>query len=369
MNKEYQICTKCIMDTTDPNIVFDEKGECNHCKAYRNAQRFLHTEKELAEEVKKIKASSKGKYDCVLGISGGVDSCMAAYTAKRMGLNPLAIHLDTGWDTEIAKENAKKVLGKLGIDLYTCKIDYEEFKDLQMAFLKASVSNIDYPSDHAIVAMFYQQALKNKVKYIIIGTNVKTEFIEPDEWGYISWDLKHLRAIHKRFGRIKKLKTFPTISLWQFVYYSLIKKIQRFSILNYIDYNKKEAKEFLNKEFGWQDYGAKHCESIYTRFVMGYFWPRKFGFDRNRGWMSTLVLSGQKTRDEALAELEKGFYSSEKEMNDENNYIMKELGLTHEEFEKIMKAPPKSHKEYPNNSIFFEKLVFIFSFVKRLIVR
>lgn len=355
-NRKYQICKKCIMDTSDPKITFDENGICSHCKDYENQNQYLFSEKELEKVVEKIKKSGEGKkYDCVMGVSGGVDSCMSAYYAKKYGLRPLAVHIDNGWNSEISQSNIERTLRKLGIDLYTHVIDWEEFKDLQISFLKASVANIDYPYDHAITAMLFNKAGEMGLKYIIYGTNIKTEFIMPREWGYNSWDLRHLKSIYKRFGENKEIKTLPTIPLWKLIYFSLFEKIRIFRILDFVNYNKKESKEFLKKEFGWQDYGAKHCESIYTKFFIGWVLPKKFGFNRNRAWLSTLILSGQLTREEALIELEDGFFSSQGEMEESKSYVIKKLGLTEEEFEKIMDTPVKNHREYPNNAFFLDR--------------
>lgn len=367
---KYQICKRCIMDTSDPGISFDKNGVCNHCKDYDSQNQYLYSEKELKKIIEKIKKDGQGKkYDCVMGVSGGVDSCMSAYLAKKYGLNPLAVHVDNGWNSEVSQNNIERTLKKLGIDLYTHVIDWEEFKDIQIAFLKASVANIDYPYDHAITALLYNKAEEMGLKYIIYGTNIKTEFIMPREWGYNSWDLKHLKAIYGKFGKIKTIKTLPTISLWKLFYYSFFKGIRIFRILDYIDYNKKESKEFLKHEFEWKDYGGKHCESIYTRFFVGYVLPQKFGFDRNRAWLSTLVLSGQITREEALEELRRGFYETEKEMNDDKEYVIKKLGLTDDEFNQIMNLPVKSYRDYPNNSIFLNRAGISIKLVRKILRR
>ena len=367
MVKKYQICARCLMDTSDPAITFDENGVCNHCHLYDKQKQYLFSEEKLKDVAKKIKQSAKGKkYDCVIGLSGGVDSCMSAYLAKKAGLNPLAVHIDNGWNSELSQGNIERTLKKLNIDLYTHVIDWEEFKDIQKSFLKSSVANIDYPYDHAILALLFNKAAELGLKYVIYGTNIKTEFIMPREWGYNSWDLRHLTAIQKRFGA-KKIKTLPTISLFKIIYYSLVKRIRIFRILDYIEYNKKEAKGFLKKEFEWQDYGGKHCESIYTRFFVGYFLPRKFGFDRNRAWMSTLILSGQLTREEALKELEAGFYSSEDEAEKDKDYVIKKLGLSKEEFADIMKSPVKSYRDYPNFSIFLNRSGIFISLARRIL--
>ena len=367
MEREYQICTRCLMDTSDPEISFDENGVCNHCHQYDYQKQYLFSEDKLKEVVEKIKKSSKSKqYDCIIGVSGGVDSCMSAYLAKKAGLNPLAVHVDNGWNSETSQSNIENTLRMLDIDLFTHVIDWEEFKDIQKSFLKASVPNIDYPYDHAIVATLFKKAAELGVKYIIFGTNITTEFIMPRLWGYNSWDYKHLKAIHKKYGK-KPIKTSPTISLWKLGYYSFVKKIRIFRILDYIKYNKMESKAFLKKEFDWKDYGAKHCESIYTRFFIGYFLQKKFGVDRNRAWMSTLILSGQKTREEALHELAEGFYSSKKDMDEEKCYVIKKLCLKNEEFNQIMASPAKQHTDYPNNSIFLDRSGFFVRMARKIL--
>jgi N-acetyl sugar amidotransferase len=367
MEKDYQVCTRCIMDTSDPEIIFDENGVCNHCKLYDSQAQYIFTEDKLKEVVAKIKKQSSGKeYDCLIGLSGGVDSCMSAYLAKKAGLNPLAVHIDNGWNSEVSQSNLERTLKKLDIDLFTHVIDWEEFKDLQRSFLYASVPNIDYPYDHAILALLFNKAAELGLQYIIFGTNITTEFIMPRAWGYNSWDSKHLRAIHNRFGKLN-IDTSPTISLWNLGYYSALKKIRIFRILDYVNYNKKEAKEFLKKEFCWKDYGGKHCESVYTRFFIGYVLPKKFGFDRNRAWMSTLILSGQMTRDEALNELAKGFYSSNKELEDEKDYVIKKLEISTEEFERIMSLPVRRHTDYPNNSLFLDRSGYFVRFARKFL--
>lgn len=352
----YQVCTRCIMDISDPEIVFDSQGVCNHCRDFDEQKIYLFDEDKLQSVAKRIKASTNknADYDCIIGVSGGVDSCMAVYHAKRVGLNPLAVHVDNGWNTTESQSNIENVLSALKVDLYTHVINWEEFKDIQKSFLKASVPNIDYPYDHAILAVVYNFAASKGLKYIIFGANVRTEFIMPRAWGYNSWDLKHLRSIHKRFGKVK-IKTLPTISLFKIFYYSFFKGIRNLRILDYIDYDKEASKEFLKKEFGWKDYGAKHAESIYTKFFVGYYLKEKFGFDRNRAWMSALILSDQKSREEAEKELKQGFYKNEREMNIDIDYVINKLDLSRDEFTNLMKLPKKDHREYPNNAFFLDR--------------
>ncbi len=360
MMKKYQICTRCIMDTTDPDIQFDENGMCNHCKNYyvriaNEVQSGKEGKSRLDEISAKIKAHGHGKkYDCVTGVSGGVDSTMVVYTLKKLGLRPLVVHFDNGWNTELANENVKRMLDILNIDLHTTVINWEEFKDLQLSFLKAGVPNCEIPTDHAINALLFNTAAKHKIKYIIGGGNVATEGILPQSWGYHDQDLKHLQAIHKRFGKIP-LKTLPKLSLIRFLYYIFVQKIRIIPILNYIDYKKSEAMKIIQKEFGWRYYGSKHYESIYTRFFQGYILPRRFGYDKRRAHLSCLICSRDISRKGALTEMEKDPYA-DNNLDEDTALVLKKLGLNEQEFERLMKVPVKLHSAYPSNAFVFDGL-------------
>lgn len=358
--KKYRICPRCIMDTTDPGIQFDEKGICNHCKHYyvRVANEIYSGEEgkhRLDEIAAKIKAHGHGKrYDCIIGVSGGVDSTMVAYTVKKLGLRPLAVHFDNAWNSELANENVKRMLDILNIDLQTTVVDWEEFKDLQLAFLKSSVPNAEIPTDHAINALLFNTAAKYKIKYIISGGNVATEGILPRSWGYYYQDLRHLQAIHKHFGKVPQ-KTLPKLSLTRFLYYVLILKIRIIPILNYIDYKKSEVVKILQKELGWRYYGTKHYESIYTRFFQGYILPEKFGFDKRRAHLSSLICSGELTREDALAEMEKDPYA-DNNLDEDKALVIKKFGLTEQEFDKLMKLPVKAYSDYPSDAFILDGL-------------
>ena len=374
MKRNYQICNRCIMDTSDLDITFDEKGICNYCLFYdqvlKNQLRNNEEgQKELKDFIEKVKEEGKNKeYDCIIGVSGGVDSSTTAYLVKKMGLRPLAVHLDNGWDTELAVSNIEKLLKKLDIDLYTWVLDWEEFKDLQLSFLKASVANCEIPTDHAINAVLCKIALEKKIPYIIKGGNIATESILPASWGYNARDLKHLIAVHKKFGKVP-LKKFPTFSPWKLAWHLLRKNLVYFPILNYVNYNKQEAKAFLEKEFGWRDYGGKHYESIYTRFFQGYYLPRKFGFDKRMAHLSSLILNGQMSREEALKEMEKHPYPDTKLALEDRDYIIKKFGLTEKEFQNIMNSPPKSYKAYPNDEFFIKHFSSLYRVLKMLLVK
>ena len=352
MKRVYQICTRCIMDTTDPNIQFDENGVCNHCRGYdkKVKQRLFWGEagqQKLNKLVNEIKAKGKNKkYDCIIGVSGGVDSTLVAYTVKKLGLRPLAVHVDNGWDSELAVSNIGKALEKLDIDLCTCVVDWEEFKDMQLSFLRASVPDAEIPTDHALIAILYQVAAKEGVQFYICGYNITTEGILPSAWSYGHRDWKYIKGVHKKFGKLK-LRSFAHCSLFGFLYNIFAKRIKTIRILNYMTYNKKDATEIIKKDLGWESYGAKHHESIYTRFLQTYILPRKFNIDKRRAHLSTLICSGQITREKALKEIEHEPYPSEEMMKNDKKYVLEKLGLTEVEFEEIMSFPIKTFRDYP----------------------
>ena len=338
------------MDTTDPDIIFDAQGVCNHCHDHdRLMKQKVVTGKEgeeyLHKLVEQMKHDGRGKpYDCLIGVSGGVDSTYVAYLVKKMGLRPLAVHMDNGWDSELAVKNIEETLKRLGIDLHTEVLDWEEFKGLQVAFLKASTPDSEIPSDHAIWAVLGDLADKLKVKYIVSGFNVRTETHLPRAWSQGHFDWKYIRSVFQQFGR-GRLKTFPHIGF--FTYYRRLLMHRRVDILNYIDFNKTEAMKILEGELGWRYYGGKHYESIYTRFYQGYILPMKFGYDKRRSHLSSLICSGEITREAALKELDKPTYQPSMQEED-REYVVKKLGLTDEEFESILNAPKKSFWDYPS---------------------
>jgi N-acetyl sugar amidotransferase len=347
------------MDTSDPDIEFDENGVCNHCRAYDKMVKgrvFTGDEgKRRLEQISaKIKKDGAGKkYDCVIGVSGGVDSTFVAYKVKQLGLRPLAVHLDNGWDSELAVNNIHKALKTLDIDLHTHVIDWEEFKDLQLAFLRASTPDSEIPTDHAIVSLLYQMAEKIGVKYIIIGRNVRTETHIAPAWSMGHFDWKYIESVHSQFGHVP-LKTFPHRNRRQELYYR--EKQQWVNILDYVDYVKKDAIKILEQELGWQYYGGKHFESIYTRFFQGYILPRKFGYDKRRGHFSSLICSGEMTREQALEALKEPPYPLEMQEAD-REYVIKKFGITEEEFERIMNLPKKTIYDYPSYTLDDRRLV------------
>lgn len=351
--KNIQICSRCVMDSTANEITFDENGICNYCHYYDNNlinEIFSNRggEKKIEKLIQKIKKSGKKrKYDCLIGVSGGVDSSFVAYLVKKVyGLRPLAVHLDNGWNSELAVANVEQVLKKLDIDLYTYVLDWNEFRDIQVSFLKSGISNIEIPTDHAIWAILIKTAAKFKIPYIIAGNNVVTESIMPDSWLYGSKDSRLIKAIHRRYGTTP-MKTYPRLLISDYVYYLLIKGIRWVPLLNYINYVKSEAKNILENEIGWRDYGGKHYESIFTRFFHSYYLPNKFGYDLRKSYLSALICSGQLSRDKAIDELKCPPANSDILDND-REYVIKKLGLTIQEFNEILNSKNRSFKDYSN---------------------
>ncbi len=350
----YRICTQTIMDTTaDPDIRFDENGVSNYVDYYKKliSQRVPTPDvapKKLKDIIDKIKSAGKGKeYDCIIGVSGGVDSTYVAYLVKEMGLRPLSVHFDNGWNSELAVSNIEKVLKLLHIDLYTYVVDWDEYKDLQLSFLKASTPDGEIPTDHAIYALLFQMANKYGIKYIIKGQNIKTEGILAPSWAQGHLDWKYIRSVQKLFGT-KKLKSFPHLSLFKVFYFLGIKQIKAIAILDYTDYNKKTAMDVLQNKLGWIYYGGKHYESVYTRFFQGYILPKKFHIDKRRGHLSTLICSGEITREEALEEIKKDPYPNEELKKQDIEFAAKKLGISSDDFNNIMTSPIRSINDYPN---------------------
>jgi N-acetyl sugar amidotransferase len=372
--KEVNICSKCVMDTSVPDIYFDENGVCNFCTDYdHRITKDLYTGDEarnrLESLVKKIKKrGERNDYDCLIGVSGGVDSTYVAYLVKKVyGLRPLAIHLDNGWNSELSVANVEQVLKRLDIDLFTEVLDWEEFRDIQISFLKSGISNIEIPTDHAIWATLIKTAAKKKIKYIIAGNNIVTESIMPDSWLYGSKDSKLIRGIHKKFGKVK-MKSFPYLTLLNFVDYLLIRGIKWVPILNYVEYVKNDVKQFLIEELDWRDYGGKHYESIFTRFFHAYYLPEKFGIDLRKSYLSALISSGQITRLEALAELSNP-PAPKNQVDQDKEYVIKKLGLSEQILQDIINKPNKTFRDYPNSDKFWQKFSSIVRLARQRIIK
>lgn len=361
----YQQCLRCVMDTSDPEITFDNRGYCNHCTDYFENVKLSYQgegiDKPFADLIKKIKHTSRHKkYDCLLGISGGADSCYTAYLLKKWGLRVLLVHMDNGWDSELSVINIKKVIEKLGFDYQSYVLDWEEFRDLQLSFLKASVVEVETPTDVAIPGSLHEVADKYGIKYIMWGGNVATEGILPHMWHYDAKDTVYLKAIQKQFGKLT-LKNFPLFGYWKEIYYKFVKRIHIVYPLDHIHYSKQMAVKLLKDEFDWKEHGGKHYESKFTEFVHSYLLPVKFNLDYRRATLSTQICAGEVSREDALAQLKSIAYNPDK-LKADIEYICKKLNISVVYFESILNALPKTYRDYPNNE---RKLRFIYTTYKR----
>lgn len=374
MNKNlhhYQRCSKCIMDTTDPAITFDEKGVCNHCRTFEEviSKGYFPNEegrKKLDSLLNKIKSDGKGKeYDCIIGLSGGVDSCYLALKVKEWSLRPLVVHIDTGWNSELAVANINKVIDFCGYELFTHVVDWEEMRDLQVAFLRSGVSNQDVPQDHAIFATIYHFAVENNIKYILTGGNISTEGVFPAAWQGNAMDAINLRAIHKKFGE-RNLKSYKTISLFEYYFwYPFVKKMRTVRPLNFMKYDKKLAIEEMEQKIGWRNYGRKHGESIFTKLFQNYYQPEKFGYDKRLPHLSSLIVTGQLTREEALEQLKTPLYQAD-ELENDISYFCRKLNLTRDEFDRFISDPPHHYTDFANSDSRIETLRKIQKFAERI---
>lgn len=354
--RPYQICTKTIMDTTDPNIIFNEKGESDYYTNFKeNIEPNWHTDQrgyeELMKIADKIKKTSKNKdFDCIIGLSGGLDSSYAAYVAKEiMGLRPLIFHVDAGWNTDKAVGNIEKLVNGLNLDLYTEVINWEEMKDLQVAFLKSQIADQDLPQDYAFFSGLYKFAKKNKINYVLTGGNYSTECCrEPEEWGgFLGIDLRLVKDIHGKFGK-RPLKTFPLVDILSYkIYYKYILGMEVFKPLNLVPYVKVDAEKLLFEKFGWESFQHKHHESRFTRFYEDFWLPRKFGYEKRKAHFSSLILTGQMTREEALERVSKPELSEDFLMK-EFEYVANKLDLTKEQLQEIFEGENKTYKNYNN---------------------
>lgn len=349
------------MDETVPDIVFYPDGRCSLCRNYdEHRVKELHSDTEGTERLERLiedmkRAGKSAPYDCLIGVSGGVDSSYVAYlVARRFGLRAIAVHLDNGWNTELSVDNVERIVKALNIDLSTHVLDWREFRDIQIAFLRSSISNIEIPTDHAIWAVLVKTAAKMGIKYIVAGNNVVTESIMPESWLYGSKDYRLIRSIHRQFGRMP-MKTFPHLTTFDYAYYLLLRGIRWVPLLNYVTYVKADAKRVLMDDLGWRDYGGKHYESVITRFFHAYYLPKKFGFDLRKSYNSALVCSGQITRVEALHDLAQPPAPPEL-MEQDRAYVSKKLGLSEGELDAILAAPNKTFADYPNTDALWRRL-------------
>lgn len=354
--RPYQICSNCVMDTSDPNIVFDERGWCDYCNNFESAiQPHWHTDQRGEDALKlladKIRQEGKGKdFDCIIGLSGGLDSSYVAYVVKeKMGLRPLLFHVDAGWNTDQAVGNIEKLVDGLGLDLYTEVINWEEMKDLQVAFLRSQIPDQDLPQDAAFFSSLYKFARKHNIKTIITGSNFSTECCrEPEEWGgYLGIDKLLFKDINSRFGK-RLLETLPLVDiLVSKIFYQRIIGMKVATPLNMVPFIKKDAEDELERRFGWQRFKHKHHESRFTRFYEDYWLPRKFGFQKRRAHFSSLIMTGQMTRDAALARIARP-EMDEHFLQQEYEYVASKLDLTVNELQEIFDGKNKTYRDYRN---------------------
>ena len=350
--RPYQICTNCVMDTSDSKIVFDDQGVCDHCNNfYHNIKPNWHTDEigqaKLDAVLEKIKKDgAEKKYDCLIGLSGGVDSSYLVYTAKeKWGLRPLIFTVDTGWNMKVAETNVRKIIDGCGLDEYHVTVEHEEMMDLQLAYFKSQVPYQDTPQDHTIFASLYNFAAKEGFKYILTGGNFSTECVrEPIEWVYQN-DITQIRDIHRKFGQVP-LKNLPLCGMFKYkIYYRYIKGVRVIKVLDFIPYEKESAISELEEKFAWERYKNKHYESRFTRFYEGYWLIKKFGYDKRRLHFSSLILTGQLNREKALEMLTEPPYDEESAIED-MRYICQKMGISVEEFKTLMDGEKKTYNDY-----------------------
>jgi N-acetyl sugar amidotransferase len=354
MTNRYRVCSRCAMDTSDPAISFDGEGFCNHCRNFESSTRkhwFPNDEgaRQLAAIVQRIKDDGAGReYDCIIGLSGGVDSSYLALKVAEWGLRPLVVHVDAGWNSELAVANIEKIVKHCKFDLHTHVVDWEEMRDLHLAYLRSGLSNQDVPQDHVFFASLYHFATQNGIRYILSGGNIATESIFPMAWhGGSAMDSINLKAVHRQYGE-RPLRSYNTISFFQYyVWYPFVKKMRTVRPLNYMPYDKNRAIAELEATIGWRSYGRKHGESLFTKVFQNDFLPRKFGYDKRRPHLSSLVVSGQMSRDVALAKLEEPLYDKD-ELEVDLNYFCKKLRITREQYEAFIQGPKREYASFPN---------------------
>lgn len=372
--KPYQICSRCVMDTSDAAITFDGAGVCNHCIEFEaETRRHWFPNEEGARRwqaiASQIRAEGQGKeYDCILGLSGGVDSSYLALKVHEWGLRPLVVHVDAGWNSELAVANIEKIVKHCNFDLHTHVVDWEEMRDLHLAYLRAGIANQDVPQDHVFFASLYHFATRNGIRTILSGGNLATEGIFPKSWHGPAMDAINLKSIHRKFGE-RPLKTYSTVSFFEYyVWYPFVKKMRTVRPLNYMPYNKQMAIEELERTCGWRSYGRKHGESLFTKLFQNHYLPLKFGFDKRRPHLASLIVSGQMTREDALAKLEEPLYEPQ-ELEIDIAYFCKKLRITRAQFDGFIQAPNHNYDDFETWQGRYRLLKQAQAFVERLLGR
>lgn len=370
-DRDYEICSTCVMDTSDPGITFDDQGRCNHC---RDFEKLLGTvwfpneegARRLEVMIAQIKDEGRGKeYDCVLGLSGGIDSSYLALKAHEWGLRPLVVHVDAGWNSELAVQNIERIVKHCGYELHTHVVNWEDMRELQLSYLRAAVANQDVPQDHAFFAGLYHFATENGVRYVLNGGNVATEGIFPRSWHGAAMDARNLKAIHRTYGT-QPLSDYPRISFGQYYFwYPIVKRMTPVRPLNYMPYSKETAVGELGR-IGYRSYSRKHGESLFTKFFQNYYLPTKFGFDKRRPHLSSLVASGEITRHRALELLAEPLYDDD-ELRRDREYLCRKLRIGSAEFGELMERPIHHYSEFDNWDRSYARLKAIQSLVSKLL--
>lgn len=350
--KRYQQCSRCVMDTSDPAIAFDADGLCNHCRTFDQVTRtqwFPNEEGARRWEAMaaQIRQAGQGReYDCILGLSGGIDSSYLALKVKDWKLRPLVVHVDAGWNSELAVANIEAVVKYCDFDLHTHVVDWEEMRDLHLAYLKAGIANQDVPQDHVFFASLYHFATRNRIRFILSGGNIATEGIFPTAWHGSAMDAVNLRAIHKKYGE-RPLRTYSTIGFFDyFVWYPFVRKMRTARPLNFMPYDKQQAIAELEQKMGWRAYGRKHGESLFTKLFQNYYLPTKFGYDKRKPHLASLIVSGQMTRADALAKLQEPLYEPN-ELEIDIAYFCKKLRISRQQFDGFLTAPSHHYSDFP----------------------
>lgn len=366
MKNNLRVCTRCVMNSTASRIHFNDDGICNYCNDFeKKLNDYLENKPILENLVSKLKKNKKNKYDCIIGLSGGVDSCFSVHKAVEIGLNPLVVHLDNGWNSELAQNNIENLVKALNIDLYTYVINWNEYKNFMNAFFDANVIDIELLMDNAMLAVNYREAAKYDLKYILAGTNISSEGMAmPENMNWIKFDKKNIKNIIKRFGGYK-LSTYPAIGTFDLVYYILIKKIKWLSFLDYFDYDKFKAIEILKEKYNFKPYPYKHYESIFTRFYQGYILPKKFKIDKRILHYSTLIMSKSMTREFALKELQNEYaYSSNEQLELDKEYFLKKMGWTEFKLNSYLSKPEVSHDFYSSEKKLYNLLLKVYKKIR-----
>ena len=361
--RAYQVCSRCVMDISAADIRFDEAGVCNYCAEFlQRSGHILHKSAQLRVQEREAflgqirQRAARGKYGCVVGVSGGVDSSWALVQAVKANLRPLAVHMDNGWNTELAQHNIANLIRSLGVDLHTHVIDWREYRQLMQAFFDADVIDVELLYDNAMLAVNYQQAARHGVKSILGGTNQATEGMRiPGDWNWFKFDRKNIEALGGTFRKVR-LRTFPAIGTWGYIWYEYVRRIRWISFLDFFDYNKAAALAELQRDYGYKPYPYKHYESVFTRFYQGYLLPQKFGVDKRRVHFSTLVAAGQMTREEALGSVSGIAYPSERALQEDRQYFLKKMGWSEADLDAYIRRPPKPHAAYPSEKGLWEFL-------------